>query len=213
MGPAGPEELQLRAQLLRCAEQIDTFIRRRIPANLQSILSHEDIRQEVWVVAHRKMPHHLLGDNDAALRWLCCVSRRKLNHAAARAYARKRGGDFRRIVNDYSETSCISFLARFADESRRTPSSEQAAAEGSRAVRAALATLPDEQLRAICLRHFEGRSLSEIAARFGKSKAAVNSLLNRGMTHLRASLGGAGLYFSGIWPPSCEPGAKALRDS
>lgn len=197
-----PEELQLHSQLLKNAEQIDKLIRRRIPANLRSHLSHEDVRQEVWVAAHKKLPRQLLGDEQAVLRWLVVVSRRKLNHAAARAYAKKRGGNFRRVVDDYSESSCVGFLGRFADETGRTPSSQQAALEGSRAVRVALASLPDGQLQAVCMRHFEGRSREEIAARLGRSKPAVNSLLDRGMQSLRSSLGDPSRYFSDAWAPA-----------
>jgi len=200
-----PSELQLRSHLIKSAEQIGAFIRRRIPADLRSVLSYEDVRQEVWIKAHQKLPAPLLGDDQAVLRWLSVVARRKLMHAAAKAYAKKRGGDFRRVIDDYPQTSCVGFLGRFVDEGCRTPSSEQAVGEASRAVRLALSSLPDDQLRVVCMRYFEGRSRAEIGKRIGKSQPAVNSLLHRGMISLRSSLGDAGRFFSGEF--SQEEGA------
>jgi RNA polymerase sigma-70 factor, ECF subfamily len=201
-----PTDYQIQIQLIRSADRLSEFIRRRIPASLRSVISPDDLLQEVWVAAHRRLPRDLVGNEDAMFRWLLVVSRRKLVNAAAREYSKKRGGDFRRVIDDYPHSSCAEFLARFADQNGRTPSSEGASLEAAREVRAALAKLPHDQLRVVCMRHFEGRTHSEIASRLGRSRSAINSLLHRGINNLRSELGDANRFFSGVWPvsDSCE---------
>lgn len=62
--------------------------------------------------------------------------------------------------------------------------------ESRRAVRAALARLPERQRRAIVLLRYDGLSYKEIAAAMGVSTTAVDSLLQRAMTRLRKELAG-----------------------
>jgi RNA polymerase sigma-70 factor (ECF subfamily) len=52
----------------------------------------------------------------------------------------------------------------------------------------ALATLPENQRKAVELHHLQGWTLTEIAKELGCSKPAVVGLLNRGMKKLRARL-------------------------
>ena len=52
----------------------------------------------------------------------------------------------------------------------------------------ALATLPENQRRAVELHHLKGWSLNEIAAELGSSKPAVAGLLHRGLMKLRELL-------------------------
>jgi RNA polymerase sigma-70 factor (ECF subfamily) len=53
---------------------------------------------------------------------------------------------------------------------------------------AALDGLPENQRRAVELRHLKGQSLAEVAAALGTSKAAVVGLLHRGVQKLRERL-------------------------
>ena len=52
----------------------------------------------------------------------------------------------------------------------------------------ALAGLPDDQREALLLRHFQGLSVSDIGVQLGRSRAAVASLLRRGLQQLREVL-------------------------
>ena len=53
----------------------------------------------------------------------------------------------------------------------------------------ALATLPDDQRRAVELKHLQGLSLVEAGRRMGRSAPAVAGLLQRGLRTLRNDLG------------------------
>jgi len=58
-----------------------------------------------------------------------------------------------------------------------------------RAVRAALARLPDRQREAVVLRQYQDMSYREIAEQLDTSVSAVESLLHRAMSTLRSELG------------------------
>lgn len=52
----------------------------------------------------------------------------------------------------------------------------------------ALMQLPQDQRRAVELKHLHGESLKDIAEKMGKSVTAVAGLLRRGLDKLRAEL-------------------------
>ena len=62
-----------------------------------------------------------------------------------------------------------------------------------KAVRAALAQLPDAQREAILLHRFEGLSFAEIAEHVGLTESAVKVRAHRGYERLRELL-------KGVWP-------------
>ena len=56
----------------------------------------------------------------------------------------------------------------------------------------ALARLPDDQRQAVELHHLHGQSLADIGRQLGRSRAAVASLLRRGLKQMREILGPEG---------------------
>ncbi len=55
-------------------------------------------------------------------------------------------------------------------------------------VRAALATLPDEQRQVVILRHVVGLTPGEIADRLGRTESSIHGLHHRGRRALREQL-------------------------
>ena len=71
-----------------------------------------------------------------------------------------------------------------------TPSQHALARERDDRLLEALGALPDDQGQALRLKHLEGLTVDEIAARMDRSPAGVAGLMRRGMSQLRESLGG-----------------------
>jgi RNA polymerase sigma-70 factor (ECF subfamily) len=64
--------------------------------------------------------------------------------------------------------------------------------EHSRALRAAIDALPEEQRQVVILRHLLGLSVDEIASMLGKSESSIHSLHHRGRINLQGALNEAG---------------------
>ena len=69
--------------------------------------------------------------------------------------------------------------------SQSTPSRHLARAEAIAAVMSSLARLTDEQRDVVRLRFLESRSVAEVAAKLGKSEAAIHMACHRGLKALR----------------------------
>jgi RNA polymerase sigma-70 factor, ECF subfamily len=69
-----------------------------------------------------------------------------------------------------------------------TPSAIALQAERGLRLAAALAALPPPQREAVTLKHFEGRSLAEVAEKMDRTAPSVASLLRRGLARLREIL-------------------------
>jgi RNA polymerase sigma-70 factor (ECF subfamily) len=69
-----------------------------------------------------------------------------------------------------------------------TPSAIVEKAERGLRLAAALAQLPPPQHEAVMLKHFEGRSLAEVAEKMDRTAPSVASLLRRGLARLREIL-------------------------
>jgi RNA polymerase sigma-70 factor (ECF subfamily) len=92
---------------------------------------------------------------------------------------------------------------RFADEARRNGhygdqvpldhvddelAAPEYGSELAHAIRAAIAQLPDEQRRVVCLKLLEGCSFAEIASLIGGSEAAAKMRFQRGLAAVRRDL-------------------------
>jgi RNA polymerase sigma factor (sigma-70 family) len=106
--------------------------------------------------------------------------------------ARNYGREKRDIKREQSleqvlEQSAVNLAAWLADGD---PSPSQNAQREESAVRVAraLEALSDNQREAVVLRHFEGRSLTEISSALGCSTAGVAGLIYRGLKMMRRQL-------------------------
>jgi RNA polymerase sigma-70 factor (ECF subfamily) len=69
-----------------------------------------------------------------------------------------------------------------------TEASSEADADRAETVRAALATLPDEQRQVVVLRHLVGLTPGEIADRMGRTEGSIHGLHHRGRRALQREL-------------------------
>jgi len=181
--------------LLDRAEALDRYVRRKLPRNVQRVISPEDVLQEVWTTAFRRMSSFRADRPDDLDRWLMKITESRVIDALRHARRLKR--DNGRQLEQEAHRRTQSYLNLFAQVAgrHRTPSSEDAAKEAVSAVQVAVAGLPEECRSAVTLHHLHGQTRGEIASAMGKTEAAVNSLIYRGMQKLRESLGQAERFF------------------
>ena len=189
------DEQKLFDLLRRQAMDLRGYLARRIPPKHKSVISPEDLLQEVWVAAFRTYPAPLLDEPDDFAKWLTTLTKSKLLDALRFANAVKRGRHVPRQEDDNTESSLLDIFDNVASP-RLSPSREISAKEAVDAVRVALASLPDGRCEAMWMYHIEGKRRQEIAERLGKSIPAVARLLAEGREQLRQRLGRESKFFS-----------------
>lgn len=147
-------------------------------------LDASDVVQQALLEAHRTRAQ-FRGTTDAELAgWLRRVLACELADALrGLARAKRDAARERELEAVLGEVSSRLEACLAADQS--SPSARAAHNEQLIRLAAALLHLPDDQRRAVELRHLQGRSVAEIAAALGKTETAVGGLLRRGMTRLR----------------------------
>lgn len=149
-----------------------------------AILSPADVVQETLLEAHRKRDQ-FRGASDAELAaWLrqmlffCVADACRAQFQAKRDVARERS--LERAIEE-SSARLDAWLA--ADQS--SPSEKASREEDLLRLAGALGNLPDDQRRAVELKHLQNLSVAEIARELERSETAVGGLLRRGMARLR----------------------------
>ncbi len=187
---------KLQVLLLLRAGHLRTYVHRKIPSDLKSLFSPEDILQEVWIACFRGVATFRENEPDAFDRWLRTITDRKLVDTIRWAKRLKRGAHVRfDRTAQQRRTSLVDLFSRVA-ANQRTPSSEEGAREASAAIQVALSSLPEDYRKAITLYHIDGKSQKEVAEAMEKSVPAVHGLLFRGIQKLRVELGPAQNFLS-----------------
>ena len=172
------------------------YVHRQVPARLRTMISADDVLQEVWLSAYRTVSSFRPDGPGAVDRWLETIANSKLVDAIRWARRQKRGGDRLHIRDVQRRVSSLSNLFTRIKSPQKTPSSAFTTIENAHAISIALSCLREDRRRAVYLKHIEGRSHKEIASDMEKTEAAVNSLVYHGLRELRLILGDAAKYFS-----------------
>ena len=153
----------------------------------QAKLDPSDMVQQTLLEACRKQ-HQFRGKSDAELAgWL----RQMLAYCIAdalRALGRaKRNAAQERSLEAALENSSLRLEAWLAAD-QSSPSQSAVRQEQLLHLAEALAQLPEDQRRAVELKHLQSYSVAAIAQYLGRSEMAVGGLLRRGLTKLRELL-------------------------
>jgi RNA polymerase sigma-70 factor (ECF subfamily) len=137
----------------------------------------QEVLQETFVKAwtNAKMFDAVRGSDVA---WLISIAR-------SRGIDRLRS---RRIRGDREDEAGRELSSSFGFVEKRTGADDAIQSEERRAVRCALAELPEAQRAALALAYFEGLSQSEIAEKLGEPLGTIKTRMQLGMKKLRESL-------------------------
>lgn len=178
-----------RAALGRRLDQFRPYLsllaRMQIEAHFQPKLDASELVQQTLVEAYRKW-EQFQGDNDAQLAgWLRAILANSLADEVRRWTTQKRCIFDEHSLCDQVETSSVRLELMLQDEQELTPSSRAVRNEELLGLAEALGSLREDYRQAVEWHHLHGMTLSEIAARMGKTPGQVAGLLRQGLKELR----------------------------
>lgn len=198
---ANPEQLLLEARagdaatLGRLLELYRRYLgllaRLQIGARLQGKVDASDLVQETFLAAHRNFPRFQGTSEAQFVRWLRQILATNLANLL-RHYLGTRGRDVRlerEVEADLDRSSILLDQGLVAPQ----PSPSEQAVRRERAVLLAdaLGRLPEDYREVLVLRHLEGLTFPQVAARMERSLDSVEKLWMRALARLRQTMGGA----------------------
>jgi RNA polymerase sigma-70 factor (ECF subfamily) len=175
----GGDRAALERLLLSCSALVAQRISRRLQADARDRDDLQDILQQTFVVAVRRIGALRHRDFPSFRAWLLQIADSCVIDFVRNAKAHKRGDHFERAFIDLDEIS--------AETSR--PSRKLRREEAALRISSALGELPSDQRRAVTMRWLEGRSVASVAQAMQRSRQAVRALVKRGLQQLRAIIG------------------------
>lgn len=191
------DRVTLNRLLYDCSEQLSRFIQHRLPSSIRSLVAVEDIRQETFRMAFRKIGEYEDRHEGAFFGWLRTIALNQIRDVIKAQQAKKRGGDVARFHagQGFADESIANLFDGIAGDDA-TASRNVAREEAIHFIRVALSGLPDEYRIVLRMQFEEGLTYEQIGEKIGKSTSAVKGLLQRAKTKLQSDLGNASAYLS-----------------
>jgi RNA polymerase sigma factor (sigma-70 family) len=172
------------------------YISSKIPPDMSRFASPDDILQDAWTKMFKNIKRVCLSEPEAFDRWAYTEINRTIIDTCRRLRRLKRGGAHNVFLENDRRAESFNKLLNCVASGQKTPSGVVSSKEAIRALRLALASLPEERQQAVIRCHLEGQSQDEAAVAMNKTPAAVNSLVYHGIQDLRECLGSASRFFS-----------------
>jgi RNA polymerase sigma-70 factor (ECF subfamily) len=179
------EDLARRLESFR--SYLMLLARAQIDVRLRGRLDPEDLVQQTLARAFEKRGSFRYADDARRAAWLRTILAHTLIDAVRALGRDAAAGRSLEAAVEQSSARLEQFLA--ADQT--SPSGRAERQERLLRLAEALTALPDDQRRAVELKHLHGLALTEIARLMGRSMPAVAGLLQRGVRALREDLGGS----------------------
>jgi RNA polymerase sigma-70 factor (ECF subfamily) len=188
--------LALDRLLLGHYAKLAARVDQKLPTDLRTLIAADDIIQETFTDAFRRIGSFRPEGPDAFYRWLVAIADNRITDAVRSFRAAKRGGGRAAANGHVDGRTSIAALVDLVAVSDRTPSRSAGGHEVAAAIHVALAGMKPEYREPLMLRYLQGLSVSETALRMGKTEASVHKLCSRGLQALRGSMGEASGYLS-----------------
>jgi RNA polymerase sigma-70 factor, ECF subfamily len=188
--PSDDVDRATRTELLMLLDRprVLAYIERHFPASLRAVLEPEDVLQDTYFEAYRRLESFVGGDDGpgdtSMFRWLVTIARTRIAQIVRTSRAVKRGG---RLAQADLGDEVIRMLAELAVH-RRTPSRSAVFREFLLLVEDALEQLPEADRLAVTLRYMQDEPPPVIAQRMGRTVEAVHQLCHRAVKKMRALL-------------------------
>ena len=186
---AAGDEVCFSQLLVRHHDAVLRAIRGAIPPRLRHVIGAEDLLQETFTEAFRRLGT-LRAETDAGfLAWLKAIALAKAANAREAADAKKRGGGRRQIsLHAGDSTSGPRSLLKVLARQTRDPLQRAVHRERLDRLRSTLDGMEEDARRAIELRFLHGAAVSDAARQMGRESGAFRTLCWRALHRLRAAL-------------------------
>ncbi len=181
-----PEAEGPRRPLEDYRDYLRLLARLQLDTRLQGKLDPSDVVQETLLKAHQALDQFRYRSEAELVAWLRTILANVLADALRKYQAGARDVGRERGLEAALEES--SRLEAWLAAEQSSPEEQAMRQERLFHLAVALAQLPEDQRRAVELRHLKGSSVAEVAEQMGRSKEAVAKLLLRGVARLREKL-------------------------
>ena len=161
--------------------------RLRLDPRLRAKLDPSDVVQQTLLEAHTGLAQFRGRTFAERAAWLRQILARNLANAVRDLGRDKRDVARERSLEAALDASSARLEAWLAAE-QSSPSQQAQRHEQVARLAEALAALPEAQREAVVLHHWQGWTISQVAAHMGRSATAVAGLLKRGLQQLRQRL-------------------------
>jgi RNA polymerase sigma factor (sigma-70 family) len=179
-------------QMLFLAERgrLLSYIRGHFPQSLAPLVEPDDVLNDTYYEAARRMDTFRTTDGTSTFRFLVTIARRRIAQLLRIKGRAKRGGRSKRVAQT---DSIVAEMAELAAHSR-TPSRSAARHEFLAALRQSLDRLPEDLRTAASLHYVQGLRPGEVARSMNRTERAVHQLCYRAIQQIRRDLRSASLF-------------------